>query len=342
MIQKVRAVVFPHSFVPDGDMKRALSVFDAVTLFQPWFMRKPLSVAALLPELVRVRTPSEHLRPPGNLEALLTEYRQWIRSNDEKAFAAFLAFTGARGEEDPPSWEIRRAIGRVGQRVERADEEVSLRRHLILHLAEETEAEQREAEKMFKSLKDLGSPLKGALEEDLPGLLSDLQGLDGEAIFSKERLTQILDAWGGLFSDKLTGEQPLLTFSPQVLKYVVDTWEELAPAREGMRPSSLELPFPDLSALSPEDFLDKRKAFLEDSALPKAVGEFCHDPGQNVFKLRNQAHGGFFPSRRESVLLTLRYLFPLPEGRIPRRYEFIKPFSGKIIGLIGEQGIDEK
>jgi hypothetical protein len=343
MMRNIQAVLFPHSFVPELELKRALSVFHEVTLFQPWLMEKPLPMATDLPGLVHVLPPSDHLRPRGNFKALLSEYRQWIRSNDERGFASFLAFAGARVEADPPSWEIRSMIRRMGQTVEGAEKEISLKWHFILHLAAETEEEQREAEKMLKSLGDLGSPLKDALEEkDLPGLLSDLQGLDTEAIFSEERLTQILEAWAGLFSEKVPKERPLITLSPQVMKYVTDTWEEFTSTWEGPRSSSLELTFPDLSALSQGEFLDKREAFLKDNTLLKAVAEFCHDPGENVSKLRKPAGCVRPPSWQGSLRLTLAYLFPPGEIRIPRRYEFMKHFSGKIIGFIEEARIDEQ
>ncbi len=345
MKRNIRAVVFPHSFVPDEDIRKALSVFQELTLFQPWFMNKPLSMAAEQPDLLRVLTPSDRLRPPGKFEALLADYRQWIRTNDEKAFAAFLAYTGARAGEESPSWEIRSEIRQMGQRVEGAEESASLKWHLILHLAEETEGEQREAEKMFEFVKALDSPLKGALEEeDLPGLMSDLQSLDREVIFSKERLRQILDAWTGLFSDKIPRAQPLITFSPPVLKYLSDTWEELAPAAagEGMGVSSLELTFPDLSDLNRGAFPDKGKSFLEDSTLLKAIDEFCRDPGQKVSRLKERDGNSLMSPRQGSLRLALKYLFPLGEGRILRRYEFMKHFSGKMIGLIEEAGTDEK
>jgi hypothetical protein len=343
MMRNFQAVLFPHSFAPDVDIKRVLSVFQEVSLFQPWFMDKPLPMATELPGLVHVLTPAEHLRPPENLKGLLAEYRQWIRTNDEKAFSSFLAFTGARVEADSPSWEIRSMVRRMGQAVEGPEKAISLKWHFILHLAAETEEEQREAEKMLKSLGSLGSPLKDALEEkDPPGLLSDLPGLDREVIFSEDRLTQILEAWAGLFSDKVPAEWPLITFSPQVMKYVTYTWEGFIPACKGPRPSSLELTFPDLSALSQREFLDKREAFFKENNVLKAIAEFCHDPGDNVSNLEDPADRLCPPSSQGSLRLALAYLFPLCERRIPRRYEFMKHFSGKIIGLVEETRVDEQ
>jgi hypothetical protein len=342
MMRNMRAVLFPHSFVPEEDIKKALSVFHEMTLFQPWFMARPLSLATELPELVHVLTPPNHLRPPGNFKSLLGEYRQWIRNNHDKGLAAFMTVAGARGEEDPSSWEIRSMIRQTGHAVEGAEKTISLKWHLILHLATETEEEQREAEKMWKVLGRLGSPLKGSLEEEeLPGLLSDLPGLDREAIFSEERLTQILEAWVGLFSDKMAGEQPLITLNPQIMDYVIYRWEEFTSPGEGPRSSRLELTLPDLSPLSQGEFLEKRKAFFEDNGLLKTVDEFCRNP-ENVSKLEKPDAYGLLPSRQGSLRLTLAYLFPLRERRIPRRYEFMNHFSGKVVGFIEETRMDEQ
>jgi hypothetical protein len=342
MMRNMRAVLFPHCFLPEEDIKKALSVFHEVTLFQPWFMARPLSLATELPELVHVLTPPNHLRPPENFKSLLAEYRQWIRNNHDKGLAAFVTFAGGRGEADPSSWEIRSMIRGTGQAAEEAEKTISMKWHLILHLATETEEEQREAEKIWKVLGRLGSPLKGSLEEEeLPGLLSDLPGLDREAVFSEERLAQILEAWAGLFSDKMAGEQPLMTLNPQIMEYVISRWEEFTSPGEGPRSSSLELALPDLSALSQGEFLEKRKAFFEDNGPLRGVDEFCRNP-EKVSKLKNPDVYGLLPFRQASLRLTLAYLFPLRERRIPKRYKFMNHFSGKVIGFIEETRMDEQ
>jgi hypothetical protein len=342
MMRNMRALLFPHSFVPEEDIKKALSVFHEVTVFQPWFMTRSLSVATELPELVHVLTPPNHLRPPENFKSLLAEYREWIRNNHDNGSAAFVTFAGVGEEAEPASWEIRSMIRRRGQAGEGAEKTISFKWHLILHLATETEEEQREAEKIWKSLGKLGSPLKGSMEEEeLPGLLSDLPGLDREAIFREERLAQILEAWAGLFGDKMAGERPLITFNPQIMEYIIHWWEEFTPPGKGSRSSRLELTVPDLSALSRGEFLEKRKAFFEDKGLLKAVDEFCRDP-ENVSKLKKPDVYGLLPSGQGSLRLTLAYLLPLRERSIPKRYEFMNHFSGKIIGFIEETRADER
>jgi len=258
-----------------------------------------------------------------------------MRSNYEEGLASFPAFSLDRLEADSPTWEIRSMIRNMGKTAEEDKAAKALKCHLALHLAEEMEEEEQSAVNLLRSMDGLDSPLKGALEEeDVPGLLGDLPGLESEHFFSEERLAQILDAWFTLFSEKVRGDDPLITVNPQVLKYVTEMWEEFAPEGEGSRPLNFTLASPDLSPLGQQEFLDKREALFADDLWRKAVAEFCRDPGASF------PHGTDLGCKPASDTGCLRWTFVyfshLGDRRIPRRYEFIKQLSGKTIGLVGE------
>jgi hypothetical protein len=339
MMQNLRAVLFPHSCVTEVNLKKVLSLFEKVTLFQPWFLEKAPPMAKELPDLIEVANPRDDLKPKEHFKGLLAEYRQWMRSNYDQGPAPVRAFALDRPEADSPTWEIRGMIRNMGKTSEEDETAKALKWHLALHLAEEIEEEQQSAVNLLRSMDGLDSPLKGALEEeDVPGLLGDLPGLESEHFFTEERLAQILDAWFALFGEKVRGDDPLITMNRQVMKYATEIWEEFAPEGEGSRPLSFTLASPDLSPLGRREFLEKRKALFTDDARRKAVADSCRDPEANFPHVRDL---GCKPESGTGCLCWTFVTFPhFGDRRIPKRYAFIKQLSRKTLGLMGEPDTD--
>jgi hypothetical protein len=340
MMKNLRAVLFPHPYVSEVRLKRVLSLFEKVTLFQPWFLEKATPLAKEWPDLVEVADPGDEFKPKEGFKGLLAEYKQWMRSNYRQGLASIQAFARDGLEADSPTWEIKSMIRNMGRTRGKDETAKALKWHLALHLAEEMGEEQQDTADLLRSVEELGSPLKGAVEEEnVAGLPGDLPGLESEHLFSEERLAQILDAWFALFGKKVRGGEALITVNPRVLKFVTDTWDEYAAGGQESRPPEFNLESADLSPLGKQEFLEKRESLFTEDKRRKAVADFFRDPGTGF-------HAGDLRDRPESYASRVRWTFAyfpsLGEKRIPGRYEFIRQLSGKTVGLMGEAEKDER
>ena len=329
-MEKPKAILFPHCNVSEANLKRVLSFFEKVTLFQPWFLEKLPPMAKEWRGLIEVANPREDFRPEEGFRGLLAEYKQWMRNNYEKIPASFAL---DREETDSPTWEIRSMIRNVGKPGGVDQRAKSLKWHFSLHLAEEMEEEQQSAGNLLRSIKGLDSPLRGALEdEDVPGFLGDLP--QGVHFFSEERLAQILEAWFALFGEKVRDHDPFVTTNPRVMNYLSEIWEEFSSETEGSRPASFTLVSPDLSSLMQQDFLEKREALFKDDVRRKVLADFFRDPEANF--PRGKDLGKTPESGSGHLRWTFSYFSRHGGRKIPTRYEFIKRLSGKTVGFVEE------
>lgn len=332
MTHELQAAIFPHSHLSDGNLKKVLSIFEEVILFQPWYMERTPFMAKDSPEMVQVMNPPERLKPKEGFRSLLAEYRQWIKLNDDRAFPAFLAYAKDRFQMDPAIYEIRGMLRSGGKPVEEDENAGALKWHAILHLAGELEEEQHGAASMLRVVGGMDSPLKGALEEDSPGLFVGEGGMGSETLYTEERLTQILEAWVALYGEKAQGRGPLITLNPEVMKYVEETWEEFALGRTHCGRPVFTFSSPDLSALGMDELMKRREAYVTATGLRQAIMDLLDDPER-----------GFSPLKREAAMPVIKagalqwvflHLSPVAETRFPRRYTFMKNLSGKVIGFL--------
>jgi hypothetical protein len=340
MTQNLQAAIFPHSSLSEVNLKKVLSLFEMVVLFQPWFAEKAPSMAEDSPDMVKIVNPPERLKPKEDFRNLLAEYRQWVRVNNERGFPAFLAYAQDRFREELPIYEIRGMIRNTGKTVEEDEIARVLKWHLLLHLAEELEEEQQSTETLLRAIGGLDSPLKGVLEEeDVSGSLSDFPGLERETLFTDERLAQILDAWVSLYGEKVPGRGPLVTVKPQVMRYLAETWGEFVLKGQGAGLPGFTFKSPDLSTLERNEFLKRREKVFAVAGMRQAVADFCHDPGMSFPHPEVPADEA---ARATGGLeWTFVYLPPTGEGKFPRRCEFMNGFSGKIIGLVQDAARNE-
>lgn len=331
-MKNLQAVIFLHSRLSEANLKKVFSLFERMILFQPWFMEKALPMAEGSPGMVQVMNPPERLKPKEDFRNLLAEYRQWIKFNDDRAFPAFLAYAEDRNRTEPAVSEIRGMLRSGGKPVEEDENAGALKWHAILHLAGELEEEQHGAASMLRVVGGMDSPLKGALEEDSPGLFVGEGGMGSETLYTEERLTQILEAWVALFGQKVQGRGPLITLNPEVMKYVAETWEEFALGRTHCGRPVFTFSSPDLSALGMDELLKRREAYVTATGLRQAIMGLLDDPER-----------GFSPLKREAAMSVIKggalqwvflYLSPVAETRFPRRYKFMKTLSGKVIGFL--------
>ena len=217
-------IICPDSSVPEKTSKVLLSYFGSVKICRPWFMDEPVPLSQS--GAIQILYPREELKPSGDFQKLLAEYRGWIKTSHHKEFDAFLAFKEQNARAEEATWEIRRDLHRSDDLPDQDRRRNALKWNLFLHLAHEIRKEEREAEDLLKTLKKKGSPLKGLIEEETPGPLSDLPGRENALILSEAGMSQVLEAWFSLFENHLGDKVILLTLSPGVFKYLCDTWEE--------------------------------------------------------------------------------------------------------------------
>jgi hypothetical protein len=246
------SIIFPDSSIPEKALKELSTIFGSVKVCRPWFMEKP--TLPLQGGAVQVLYPPERLKPAGDFQKLLAEYRGWSRTSQEKGFDAFLAFKDQALHGEEATWEIRAELRRKEEQAQEKQRRNALKWNLLLHLAYEIQEEGKEAEDLLKALKGKGSPLKGVIEEeDVPGPLSDLPEGESSPLVSEAGLSQVLEAWFSLFEEHLSGDDVLLTLSPEVFQFLCGSWEEWGrgPAQEsGLGEAVVLRKFPHLAGSS--------------------------------------------------------------------------------------------
>ena len=165
-IEDLPAILFPHAYLPESRVKKILSFFGPLTVFQPWFMERPiLGSEANEARAVQVLRPPENLKPEKGFGTRLSEYRHWIEQNSDRGYTEFLQVSQEKDLTENTTWEIRQMIRRGGRQTSAPQEDPALKWHLILHLAQDVEDQKREADKALKALKEKDVPLKGIVEE---------------------------------------------------------------------------------------------------------------------------------------------------------------------------------
>ena len=281
-IKKLPAIVFPHADLPEPTVKKILSFFGPLTVFQPWFMERPIFASgANEANGVQVLRPPENLKPEKGFLTRLSEYRQWIEQNSDRGYTEFLQVNQDKDLTENTTWEIRQMIRR-GRQTSAPQEDPALKWHLILHLAQDVEDQKLEADKALKALKERDVPLKGIVEDsaDMESLLGDLSPFESEPKGDEYRLRQILEAWIALFGGYLKENDLLVTSSRQVMAYALELWEESQneEQREGL--ASIRFRFPDLSQRSLGELFEIKKTHLDDDRIREMKGLIQH-PGKN-------------------------------------------------------------
>jgi hypothetical protein len=222
-------VLFPHTHVAGADANRLLEQFGDVTLCQPWYMDSPIMDDGNPNQMTfRVVRPLEMHKPPEDFRRLLSEYRQWMRENRGRGYAAFFGSSQDTEPSDGSLWEVREILRQDGRtRGDNPEAEV-LRWHMILHLNREFQEHQREIRQLMRRIKEQTSPLKDALGEETAAaqqFLEDLPESVDHPFGDDTHLKRVCEAWIHLFEDQLKGSFSLVTLNRCVLDFVVDLFQ---------------------------------------------------------------------------------------------------------------------
>lgn len=271
------AILFPHCHLSEPRAKVILSLFEPITIFQPWFMEKSIFVSKSDGlNLIKTRNPPNHLKPKEGLKALLLEYRRWIGDNPDRHYLEFLKAVPGKISTESTVWEIREDLRRLGRNVPTSSGAHAVKWHLILYLAREMEEQRIEVEKLLKDLEAKDTPLKGVVEdqEQAGKILEDLPLFESEATGGYQ-LGRIFDAWFALFGGYLKGHELLVTYDHHVMDYACGLFEGLGVEDGECGESNMGLRFPDLSHLSLERLSRiKREHFDGKTSLEEVLASF--------------------------------------------------------------------
>lgn len=281
-MESLPAILFPHACLPEADIKKVLSFFGPLTLFQPWFMEPPPFLEQMEERnVLRVMCPPEDLNPGQGFKTLMHEYRDWSTYHQDRGYTEFLKVTRAEESRRESTWTIRGRLRKGEQEVPAHREAQALKWHFLLHLAREIDDQRQEADDLLASLKRSGSPLAGSIEEPLNPLADLPQFREGPPLPGYP-VAQVVEAWIGLFGGHLNHpkkEALLVTRNPQVLEYVQERREEQGMHGLESPPVSIHFSWPDLSHKDLDDLFGTRDEILKGRAITR-FGEALGRLGQ--------------------------------------------------------------
>ena len=215
-MKDLKAIIFPHSYLPGSARDRILSSFGSITVCQPWYM-EPAADTESNDGRITILRPPEELKPPEDFRKILSEYRLWMSQN-----RGYTPLPTGSGED--VTWEIRDALRQTGKEVRKPVGEQALKWHLVLHLERALEEDRISADEILLRVKAEKSPLAEALGDANPshGLFDDLPLSDSHLSIEERHLSHVLDAWFGLFGRSLPDGGSLLTLAPDVLSYAAE------------------------------------------------------------------------------------------------------------------------
>ena len=79
--------LFPHFNPPESTLKKIVSFLGPFKVCLPWFMSPPPFIDSVPVEILY---PPENLKPKDNFKAMLSEYRSWVKQNQDKTYMEIL------------------------------------------------------------------------------------------------------------------------------------------------------------------------------------------------------------------------------------------------------------
>lgn len=280
---KLKAHLFPHTYLPEMMIGKIISLFGPVRIYQPWFMdsKEPFHGAGL--ETVN---PPDNLKPAADIKAMLSGYRQWIDQNRDRGLREFLRASEKAHPGDNSTWEIRQLLKAGTVPPLAGKEETILKWHVLLHLADEVERRNFEIADMMKALKKRGSVLAGALQDpdETKSFLDDMQGLETTGIEDGPDMGLVLNAWFGLFGGYLEKDSALITCSRHAMDYASTQWDEAFSKNDDASPQEISFNIPSLSS---SDLHSNNKIEADNQAAMMKLRELIFGFGEDQARSTN-------------------------------------------------------
>ncbi|MBW2609572.1 MAG: hypothetical protein JRC68_04410 [Deltaproteobacteria bacterium] len=329
-------ILFPHSFIPESIIRQILAFFEALTIYQPWFMESPtLSNKIKGLSHIKILNPPADLKPKEEFSALLFEYRRWVEQNRDRSYTQILKNNQERQPTEDTTWEIRQMLGQMSKSLSGTEESDVLKWHLMLHLSMEIETQRMEADKILKSLKEKNSLLEGSIEkaEEIKSLFEDLPRFGPESLLEEYHIRQILEAWLGLFGGYLKENEPLITFDCHIMDYLTEQWDSLLEDESG-NGLTIQFKIPDPAHLDQEngEMLKEMRDLIMGLGESEAKNESALD------KLSSDFESGFtWKTSMRNYSMTINCFYPVSNEERLKKDKILKHLSGKTVILIEEE-----
>ncbi len=367
-------VLFPHSHLREQDIKKIFPLLGPITIFQPWFMVPPNFLSQKdYQDAVRILNPPSHMKPEENFLRLLGEYKTWIKDNRDRSRAAFLKVNQEMRPTENNTWEIREALRgstnahagstrdirgstnahagstrdlrrSSGDQPDRS-ERLSLKWHLILHLARDMEKERQEADRMLRGLKEGKSPIADLLGEGaVKNPLMDLSQFESDPQTVLYPIDQVFDTWFGLFGEYIKGDELLITLSRQIMDYASEAWDTSVKERGEEDAPLIRFKYPDLSDYYSGDELVGlgKKTFRDDRVMK--LRNLIRDLGKghkgDLSRLREhakEAEAVYQESSEKALHITVKDFSPFSKQPMLEDNGAAKYLSGKTMILVEEE-----
>jgi hypothetical protein len=332
--------LFPHSNPPEDIIKRVTSFFGPMKMCLPWFMEPPTFINEAPVEILY---PPDNLRPKDTFKAILSEYRFWVKQNQDRTYWEIIKSDRSGKPEDEATWNIRHMITRGVESISDSEEDLITRRHLVLHLEGEMEEQQASADSILRTLKNKRSPLEGSLEKklDINGLFEDLPGLDSDSSLTDLNLAHLIEAWLGLFHRYIEEKGLLITLNSRIMDFLSERWSELTDY--GSAEGTLLIDIPDLSCHTPDEIDGINREYrLRDrlKEIKEIIIDLNSSPLENINSLDilgGELHD-LLPSLPSKELLrcTLKYFYP-PANENPLNSNILKHLSGNTLIMVKKE-----
>ncbi len=334
-------------------LMRASFLFGRPVICLPWYMEMPAQNEGDSEQgFFDILRPAHDLKPPADFPRLMKEYRTWMKENPDRDRSAFLAAAHDMHSGEELLWNIQQILRKAGRDREIENRNsLTLKWHILLHLARAMEKEQDEAEDALRDLRKHESPLKDALEEDTeaPGLMEDLPDALAHTIVASDLLRDICESWLGLFGSCIQEGWLLVTFDETIRNYVNELFEEDASRVHLIRPVSTirfhvpdPLTFPSEQS-QPSDMRDFREGMLPVITMLRKIlsnksSENSHDVEALIRRIERR-----FPVSGASRRIAVEILFlPAVSGSHAFRMQAIlNGLAGKALAFMREDSNNE-
>lgn len=329
---KSKPHLFLHSYLPEPTVRKIISFFGSVRIYQPWFMNPPDFFKNLKLE---VFNPPIELKPREDFMETLSGYRLWAEQNYERSYKEIVKFSETACRDDSAIWEIRRLLRGVAQPAPGTKaEELTMKWHVLLHLAADIEKQYFELMNMMNDLKEKRPILEGALHDpgEAEGIFDDMGDITTVDMPYNFNIGSAMDAWFSLFSGYINKKDLLITCNRRLFDYISSKWDDFTEKEKTSSSHFFSFTLPDISSEG-----KKEKDIVKIRRLLLGFGE---DPNRclNELALLTREAEKAFPqdSLQGSIKFYIRYFPSISCGRSIEADDLLRHIVGNTVILMSE------
>ncbi len=204
--------------------REIIILLSPVRVYVPWGIHPP---EYEYDTEITISYPPEELRPVVDINLLLGECYNWAYERGEKSRNEIIKTCSVPVTDE--SIQNIRAILSGKPSSAPSEKEMTIRWHMLLHLACRFEKERNEAERMIESLRIRQSPLfnNADLDDNAIYPLETLAGMGIEHCINEENFRQLLRAWQALFGGYTCEGDLFLVLNRSLFAFLCDEYKNL-------------------------------------------------------------------------------------------------------------------